>query len=248
MKRIYILMIIAACFTANISCQSKMKTSSEKAQTTMNTSHPYSKEAKRLVNGLKRKGIKDKRVLKAIEVIPRHEFVEDRLHPYAYDDRPLPIDREQTISQPYTVAFQTELLKVEPGEKVLEIGTGSGYQAAVLCEIGVEVYSIERHRPLYEQAKELLARLGYHPYLFYGDGYEGLPDHAPFDKILITAATPRFPEKLLQQLKVGGVMVAPVGDQSGQIMRTVERVSADQYKERDHGGFVFVPMVKGVED
>lgn len=245
MKQILLFLILACCISLNASEQDTKK--KDKQPTTMNATHPYQKEAKKLVNGLKRKGIRDERVLQAILTIPRHAFVAEQFAAHAYDDKPLPIDRGQTISQPYTVAFQTELLQVKSGEKVLEIGTGSGYQAAVLCELGADVYSIERHYPLYQQAKDRLIGLNYSPKLFYGDGYEGLPDHAPFDKILITAATPKFPEKLLEQLKVGGLMVAPIGDDRGQTMTVVKRVSEEKYKESTHGGFIFVPMKEGVD-
>lgn len=214
----------------------------------MNDSSIYSKEVKNLVNGLKRKGIRDERILEAVSRVPRHDFVTESIRSKAYQDKALPIDKGQMISQPYTVAFQTDLLQLEAGDKVLEIGTGSGYQAAVLCEMGVEVYSIERHYQLHLKAKTLLDSLGYRVNLFYGDGYEGLPDEAPFDKILITAATSQFPEKLLRQLRIGGIMVAPIGNSERQTMTVVKRLDEDRYKETPHGHFVFVPMVKGVEE
>lgn len=219
-----------------------------KTVTDMNRDLNYRDEAQNLVKGLRKKEIKDERVLAAIEKIPRHKFVSEELSHMAYVDKALPIDKEQTISQPYTVAFQTELLDLQPDDKVLEIGTGSGYQAAVLCEIGVEVYSIERHKQLHLQAQELLSQLGYHPKLFYGDGYEGLPDDAPFDKILITAAVKKIPQKLLEQLKVGGLLVAPLGDSRQQVMTIIKRKESDIYEKTENGIFVFVPMIEGVEE
>lgn len=246
MKRRQIVLLLLITCSFAISCQSN-KQKNQKA-TEMNDTSKYSSEVEQLVLGLRHKGIADERILDAIGKIPRHEFVSDHLLDRAYEDKPLPIDKEQTISQPYTVAFQTELLELEPGDKVLEIGTGSGYQAAVLCEMGVDVYSIERHQLLYKKAQTLLDSLGYHPHLFYGDGYQGLTEHAPFDKILITAATKEFPPKLLKQLKVGGLMVAPIGDSVRQVMTVIRRLDADRYEESEHGIFIFVPMIEGVED
>lgn len=242
---IRILLIIIFCLIGLVFIRSEKSGRNEKT-IIMNDTLRFSQKARRLVDGLRKEGIVDERVLNAIEKIPRHEFVEKGLAKYAYEDRPLPIGRNQTISQPFTVAYQTELLQLKPDDKVLEIGTGSGYQAAVLCEIGVEVYSIERHRPLYLQAKNVLNQLGYYPQLFYGDGYEGLPKHAPFDKILITASTASFPEKLKEQLRIGGMMVAPVGDDNTQIMTVLKRVSEDKYIETEHGYFRFVPMLEGI--
>lgn len=249
MKKQLFLLFILFCFQSGFtSCQNQQQKQNEKTQSTMNDSSSLKNKAKNLAIALKKKGIKDERVLAAIERIPRHAFVYKNLRDRAYEDRPLPIDKKQTISQPYTVAFQSELLQIEPNEKILEIGTGSGYQAAVLCEMGARVYSIERHKQLYLKAKNLLSELGYAPMLFYGDGYEGLPDHAPFDKILITAATKEFPKKLLEQLKIGGLMVAPIGDNNSQTMTVVKRLSPEEYKEIEYGSFIFVPMLKGVED
>ena len=202
-------------------------------------------EAKKLAKELRKKGISDERVLTAIGNVPRHSFIEEHLWAYAYQDRPLPIESGQTISQPFTVAYQTELLQPQAGEKVLEVGTGSGYQAAILCEMGAEVYTIERYHNLYQTAQETLNKLGYYPHLFFGDGFEGLPEHAPFDKILITAAPEKIPEKLLQQLRVGGWMVAPVGGRVGQKMTVIRRVSENEFKESEHGDFIFVPMQEG---
>ena len=214
----------------------------------VNTSQDNLKEAKKLAAELKRKGISDERVLAAIGNVPRHLFIDESLRDYAYEDRPLPIEKGQTISQPYTVAFQSELLQLKPGEKVLEIGTGSGYQAAVLCEMNAEVYSIERFKELYLTAKETLNRTGYHPNLFFGDGYDGLPEDAPFDKILITAAPEEVPKKLLYQLKIGGWMVLPLGDRQGQKMMVIKRVGEDKFIESEHGDFIFVPMQEGTEE
>lgn len=248
MKTVIILLVFICCSVGAGSAQRVADKQSDKVKEMMQDGSRYGDEAKKLVRGLKGKGITDGRILAAIRKIPRHLFIDGKLAAYAYVDRALPIERGQTISQPFTVAFQTQLLRLKPGEKVLEIGTGSGYQAAVLCEMGVEVYSIERHQPLHQQSKELLNSLGYHPELFYGDGYEGLPEHAPFDKILITAATDEFPEKLLQQLKTGGLIVAPIGDDSGQTMTVVERTGDGRYKRKEHGAFIFVPMKEGVEE
>ena len=205
-------------------------------------------QAEKLARELKQKGISDKAVLAAVASVPREEFIDESLRDYAYLDKPLPIEKEQTISQPYTVAYQTELLKLKPGEKVLEIGTGSGYQAAILCEMGAEVYSIERYEALHLTAKETLHRLGYQPHLFFGDGYEGLPEEAPFDKILLTAAPDEVPEKLLKQLRVGGWMVLPLGGRMGQKMTVIQRLDEEKFSESEHGDFIFVPMQKGTEE
>lgn len=200
---------------------------------------------KRLVDALKIKGIKDERVLQAIGNVPRHAFLESSFLHYAYRDQAFPIGAGQTISQPYTVAFQTQLLQVEAGCKVLEIGTGSGYQAAVLCEMGVRVYTIERQRELYVKAKALLADLGYDPLVFYGDGYKGLPTYGPFDRILVTAGAPVIPPELKFQLNCGGRMVIPVGFEDHQEMMLVVRNSETDFSTEKHGAFIFVPMLKG---
>lgn len=213
----------------------------------MNDSLPYVYEIDSLIRILKCKGIANIRVLNALEKTPRHRFIAEHLIQYAYKDIALPIDSDQTISQPYTVAYQTELLQVEPKNKVLEIGTGSGYQTAILCEMEAEVYSIERYKHLHKLAQSKLKELGYQPYLFYGDGYKGLSDYAPFDRILITAATSTFPQKLLEQLAIGGRMVAPIGFNNYQVMTVVVREDKDKYIESQHGIFRFVPMVKGIE-
>jgi len=200
---------------------------------------------KKLVETVKEKGIKDQRVLDAIGKVPRHLFMDSGFVEFAYRDQAFPIGSGQTISQPYTVAFQTELLQVQKHDKVLEIGTGSGYQCAILLELGAKVYTIERHRELYLKTRALLNKIGYKPYFFYGDGYLGQPKFAPFDKILITAGAPEIPETLKKQLKVGGRMVVPVGGSGGQVMVAVDRLDEDEFKETKHGYFAFVPMVKG---
>lgn len=244
----YILYIILLCCLFLIACSIKSENSSSNRIKPMLINNSKDKsDAANLAKQLERKGISDKLVLEAIASVPRHEFVDSNLREYAYLDRPLPIERNQTISQPYTVAYQSELLKLKPGEKVLEIGTGSGYQAAILCEMGAQVYSIERYEELHNSSKKTLNSLGYYPHLFYGDGFEGLPEFAPFDKILITAAPEKVPEKLLKQLKIGGWMIVPVGDRSVQKMTLIRRIDEDTFEESLHGDFIFVPMEKGTE-
>ena len=180
---------------------------------------------KKLVDEIRSKGILDEQVLEAINKVPRHLFMDSSFVHFAYKDQAFPIAANQTISQPYTVAFQTQLLNISRGDKVLEIGTGSGYQAAVLLEMGAHVFTIERYKELNIGAQRLLPSLGYRPHFFYGDGYEGLPTYAPFDKIIITAAASDLPEKLIEQLRVGGKMVIPLGGKSSQIMTLVEKIS-----------------------
>jgi protein-L-isoaspartate(D-aspartate) O-methyltransferase len=199
---------------------------------------------KRLVDQIRAKGIQDERVLEAVNQVPRHLFLDSSFLEFAYEDKPFPIGSGQTISQPYTVAFQTELLKVEPEVKVLEIGTGSGYQACVLLEMGAKVYSIERQKNLFERTNKLLSAIGYHPRLFYGDGYKGLPAFAPFDRIIITAAAPEIPQALLDQLKPEGILVAPVGSPGIQIMTTIRKTRSGEIHRQEHGKFRFVPMLE----
>ncbi len=200
---------------------------------------------KKLVELLEQKGISDNRILDAINTIPRHLFMAKGFEERAYQDNAFPIASGQTISQPYTVAFQTSLLEVKKGDKILEVGTGSGYQAAVLMELGVKLYTIERQRELYISSLQILRQLGYNPYSYYGDGYAGLPTYAPFDKILITAGAPEIPNELLKQLKVGGIMVAPIGKRNSQDMLKVTKIAETKFKKENYGKFVFVPMLKG---
>ncbi|MDX1427919.1 MAG: protein-L-isoaspartate(D-aspartate) O-methyltransferase, partial [Salegentibacter mishustinae] len=179
----------------------------------MQDNYRHKGKRQQLVKTVKKKGITNKAVLDAIGKIPRHLFMDSSFEDHAYQDKAFPIAADQTISQPYTVAFQTEKLEIEKGDKVLEIGTGSGYQTAVLCELGAKVYSIERQRELYRKTKMFLNKIGYRPkHLSFGDGYKGMPNYAPFDKIIVTAGAPFVPKDLLGQLKVGGRMVIPVGD------------------------------------
>jgi len=201
---------------------------------------------KQLVETIIAKGITNKEVIEAIGKIKRHLFVESYLQEAAYQDRALPIPAGQTISQPFTVAFQTELLQIKKGDKVLEVGTGSGYQTAVLLEVGAKVYTIERVKELYVKVRTLLEKMGYKANFFYGDGYEGKPTYGPFDKILITAGAPYIPENLLLQLKVGGILVAPIGKGDLQIMTEIVKISENDFLKRTHGNFAFVPMLKGV--
>lgn len=200
---------------------------------------------KKLIQEIREKGIKDELVLAAMERIPRHLFMDEAFLEYAYQDRAFKIAAGQTISQPYTVAIMTELLRVAKGEKVLEIGTGSGYQSAVLAEMGAKVFSIERHRILYDTAKVRLAQLGYSSVkTFYGDGYKGLPSYAPFDKIIVTAGAPFIPEPLMQQLKPGGLLLIPVGEGDTQEMTGVYRVDMNTFETRQYGKFKFVPLLE----
>ena len=200
---------------------------------------------KKLVAELRKKGISDEEVLRAIDTVPRHLFMDPAFLSHAYIDKAFPISSGQTISQPYTVAVQTSLLRVKKRDKILEIGTGSGYQAAILAEIGAKVYTIERFRELYLKAQQILTSIGYTADFFYGDGYLGKPQYGPFDGIVITAAAPNIPEVLLQQLKTGGRLVVPVGNSVSQVMTVIERTGTDTFEHSEHGNFVFVPMLKG---
>lgn len=198
----------------------------------------------KLVKGLQDKGITDKRVLEAIAKVPRHLFMDSGFIDFAYQDKAFPIAAEQTISQPYTVAFQTELLQLNEGEKVLEVGTGSGYQTAVLIALKAQVYSIERQQELFRKSKLFLPKLGYHAKsLVFGDGYKGIPEYAPFDKIIVTAGAPNIPKTLLGQLKIGGRMVIPVGEEI-QTMMVIIRKSETEFEKQEHGSFRFVPLLK----
>ena len=205
----------------------------------------YKGMRKRLVDDIRKKGIQNEAVLEAMNRVQRHSFMDSGFIQFAYRDNAFPIAAGQTISQPYTVAFQSQLLEVKEFDKILEIGTGSGYQCAVLLEMGARVYSIERHRELYLKSEELLNKLGYRPHLFWGDGYLGKESYAPFDSILITAGAPYIPETLLAQLKIGGCLVAPVGEGGSQVMTRVWKVSETKYESESFGMFAFVPFLKG---
>jgi protein-L-isoaspartate(D-aspartate) O-methyltransferase len=200
---------------------------------------------KKLVEELRKKGITDEEVLRAIDTVPRHLFMDPAFLSHAYIDKAFPISSGQTISQPYTVAVQSSLLRVKKRDKILEIGTGSGYQAAVLAEMGAKVYTIERFRELYLKAQGILTSLGYSADFFYGDGYAGKPQYGPYDGIIITAAAPEVPEALLPQLKNGARLVIPLGSSDFQVMTVIERTGTDTYERTEHGTFVFVPMLKG---
>jgi protein-L-isoaspartate(D-aspartate) O-methyltransferase len=202
---------------------------------------------KRLVEGIRVKGIKDEKVLEAIGKVPRHLFMDSSFLQFAYKDQAFPIGAGQTISQPFTVAYQTQLLQVERMHKVLEVGTGSGYQSAVLLELGAIVYTIERQRELYTKTQSILPKIGYNPKFFYGDGYKGLPTYGPFDRIIVTAGAPLIPDELLSQLRIGGRMVIPLGPTEKQIMYVVVKTSETEYYKESHGNFVFVPMLKGTD-
>lgn len=193
---------------------------------------------------LQEKGITDKNVLDAIKRIPRHWFLNSSFEDYAYQDKAFPIGAGQTISQPYTVAFQSQLLEVKKDDKILEIGTGSGYQTAVLCTMGAKVYSVERQNELFKQTSILLPKLGIRPkHLSFGDGYKGLPNHAPFDSIIVTAGAPIIPKPLMAQLKVGGRLVIPLGE-NHQIMTMLIRKNETQFEKHEFGEFRFVPLLE----
>ena len=197
-----------------------------------------------LVSLLKEKGIVDKGVLEAINRIPRHLFLNSSFADFAYQDKAFPIGAGQTISQPYTVAFQSQLLEVKKDHKILEIGTGSGYQTAVLCLMGAKVFSVERQNELFKQTSVLLPKLGIRPkHLSFGDGYKGLPNHAPFDSIIVTAGAPIIPQALMAQLKIGGRLVIPLGEKN-QIMTLLIRKNETQFEKHEFGDFKFVPLLE----
>lgn len=195
---------------------------------------------------LKEKGISNAEVLKAIEAVPRHLFLNSSFIERAYEDIAFPIGSGQTISRPHTVAFQTELLELKKGEKVLEIGTGSGYQTSVLLEMGAKVFTIERQKALFDTTKTFLPTIGYNAKFFYGDGYKGLTVFAPFDKIIITAGAPMIPDALLDQLKTGGIMVIPLGDKI-QVMTLIRKVDHKKFEKTEFGEFKFVPLLEHKE-
>lgn len=197
-----------------------------------------------LAKQLEEKGITNKSVLEAIKKIPRHLFLNSSFEDFAYQDKAFPIAAGQTISQPYTVAFQSQLLEVKKDHKILEIGTGSGYQTAVLCLLGAKVYSVERQNELFKITKSLLPKLGIRPkHLSFGDGYKGLPDHAPFDSIIVTAGAPIIPQALMAQLKIGGRLVIPVGEKE-QVMTMLIRKNETQFEKHEFGDFKFVPLLE----
>ncbi len=196
----------------------------------------------KLVKKLREKGILDEGVLSAIGKVPRHAFFDDALLVHAYEDKAFPIGEGQTISQPFTVAFQTEKLKITPGDKVLEIGTGSGYQAAILVEMGAKVYTIEYNKKLFERTREFLPLLGYQPFFFYGDGSKGIPAKAPYDKIIVTAGAPVVPTALTDQLAEGGILIIPVGDRERQKMLRITKLNGKLMQE-EFEFFAFVPLL-----
>lgn len=196
----------------------------------------------KLVKKLREKGISDENLLSAIGAVPRHFFFENALLEHAYQDKAFPIGEGQTISQPYTVAFQTEKLEIRPGDKVLEVGTGSGYQACVLLELGAKVYTIEYNKNLYERTRKLLPQMGYRPHFFLGDGSKGLPSKAPFDKIIVTAGAPVVPSALTEQLAEDGILVIPVGDRERQVMLQIRKKDGKLMKQ-EFDYFAFVPLL-----
>ncbi len=213
----------------------------------MQDNYKHQGQRRQLVATLRKKGISNEGVLQAIGRLPRHIFLEKAFEEWAYQDKPFPIDCEQTISQPYTVAFQSSLLELEARQKVLEIGTGSGYQAAVLSLMGARVFTIERHKPLHLTAKQMFRDLGLHGIrAYHRDGYKGLPEMAPFAGILVTAGAPEVPTALKEQLQIGGKLVIPVGTDDQRMLRII-RVAEDQWKTEDHGSFRFVPFLPGTE-
>jgi protein-L-isoaspartate(D-aspartate) O-methyltransferase len=213
----------------------------------MDDSFKHQALRKNLIAEIKRKGIKDIAVLQAIEKVPRHLFMDSSFLKFAYQDTAFQIGEGQTISQPYTVARQSELLEIRKGDMVLEIGTGSGYQSAVLSAMGAKVYSIERHKKLYEKAKVMLEKLGYPVKCFYGDGYKGLPTFAPFDRVIVTAAAPYIPQDLLDQLKPNGILVIPEGTGNVQVMKKIRKTADGKYVTQEFGNFSFVPMINATD-
>lgn len=213
----------------------------------MTDTHRHKGLRQQLVNELKTKGIKDERILQAFMDIPRHYFLEKTFSDWAYKDVAFPIDADQTISQPYTVAMQTALLDIKKGDKVLEVGTGSGFQACVLAHMGAKVYSIERQKKLYDKTEKFLHDIGYGQVrTLYGDGYDGAPRFAPFDKILITAGASEIPATLIEQLKPDGIMVIPLGEGDLQKMLKITKTEEGTLKKENFGNYRFVPFLKGV--
>ena len=202
---------------------------------------------KQLIEELRMKGISDQRILDAFFAVPRHYFLDLVFEQQAYSNMAFQIGAGQTISHPYTVAFQTDLLQVKKADKILEIGTGSGFQTSILCELGAKVVSIERQRELFVKAKQVIHHLNHNPRLFFGDGYKGQPTYAPFDKILVTCGAPFVPEALLQQLIIGGILVIPLGSGSVQEMQRITRVSETEFKTEEFGDFSFVPMLENTK-
>ena len=213
----------------------------------MEDSYRHKGMRKRMVEELREKGIKDEAVLQAMMNVPRHFFLSSAFLEFAYQNKAFQIGAGQTISHPYTVAFQTELLQVQKGDKILEIGTGSGFQTCILCELKAKVYSIERQKSLFDKTKLLIPKLGYTPKLYYGDGYKGKDVFAPYDKVIVTCGAPEVPMELLRQLKVGGIMVIPVGDGDSQTMLELHKVSETEIIKKEHGRFSFVPMLEARE-
>ena len=209
----------------------------------MDDSYKHRGLRKKLIAAIKIKGITDEAVLAAMVKVPRHVFFDNAFLEHAYQDKAFPIGQGQTISQPYTVAFQTVLLGVKPGAKILEIGTGSGYQASILVELGAKVFTIEYNKVLYEQTKKLLPEMGYLPIFKYGDGSLGWPIHAPYDGIVVTAGAPVVPEKLKEQLTIGGRLVVPVGDSQRQQMLKITRLSETEFETESFDYFAFVPLL-----
>lgn len=202
---------------------------------------------KKLVESIREKGIDDEAVLSAMATVPRHLFLDEAFLVQAYTDQAFRIGAGQTISQPYTVAYQSSLLHVSKGDKVLEIGTGSGYQTCILLELGAKVFTIERQKELHDEAKKLLPELGYTPKFFYGDGFKGLPAYGPFDRIIVTCGAPYVPEELLKQLKIGGIIVIPVGEGEIQVMTTILKIAEDKFEKHELKNFRFVPMLENKE-
>jgi len=210
----------------------------------MEDSYRHKGMRRKLIEELESRGISDQNVLKAFDKVPRHFFLDLAFMSQAYSNVAFQIGAGQTISHPYTVAFQSQLLDVSKGQKILEIGTGSGFQTSILAAMGAKVYSIERQKELYLKAKRIIHNLGYNPKLFYGDGYKGQPSYAPYDRILVTCGAPFLPEELLNQLKIGGILVIPIGEGDSQIMTRYIKVSNDEITKDTYGDFSFVPMLE----
>ncbi len=210
----------------------------------MQDSFKYKGMRKKLIQELREKGIKDESILEAFDAVPRHFFLDSAFAEQAYSNMPFQIGSGQTISHPFTVAFQTELLALKKGEKVLEIGTGSGYQTCILAQLGMKVFSIERHKALHLKAKNIIQQLKFNVRLSFGDGFKGLPTYAPFDKIIITCGAPFVPVELVKQLKIGGIMIIPVGEGEKQQMLKIIKTAENETTTEEFGVFSFVPMLE----